>query len=414
MGSKVVLLSEVSAAAVIGGAERVLREQALSLHQAGHEVALVARAPSGDARAEVAVGPCLERRYHPSRQGDHAFVFSSLTGATRAFDVARNGGLVDATIIHQSLAGLGPILRRRRAAQGWLYVCHSLAHEEYLTRRDPALSRTDRLRVGLAARARRWIERAVMRRCSLVLVLSEFMRRRVIDTHGIAAPKIRVVPGAADLERFSPPSDRAAVRQELKLPAGKVLLFTVRNLVPRMGLDTLLHAIAALGDEARALLLLIGGDGPLRASLQQAIADLGLAGTVQLTGFIPEQALPKFYQAADVVLMPTQQLEGFGLVTVEALACGTPVLGTPVGAIPEILTPLDPELVTDGADAASLAKGLRRLLRRFRDDPSERDRLATTCRAYVEQHYAWERHARELELLLHEMRSRADAGTGGR
>ena len=192
-----------------------------------------------------------------------------------------------------------------------------------------------------------------------------------------------------------------------------MLLFTVRNLVPRMGLDTLLHAIAALGDEARALLLLIGGDGPLRPHLQQTIADLGLARTVQLTGFISEQALPKFYQAADVVLMPTQQLEGFGLVTVEALACGTPVLGTPVGAIPEILTPLDPALVTEGADAASLAEGLRRLLRRFRDDPSERDRLATTCRAYVEQHYTWERHARELELLLHEMRSRAGVGTRG-
>jgi glycosyltransferase involved in cell wall biosynthesis len=167
--------------------------------------------------------------------------------------------------------------------------------------------------------------------------------------------------------QFHPPRDSREVRQELKLPFNKTVLFTVRNLVPRMGLENLLHAIAALGEEERDLLLLIGGEGPLVPVLQR---------------------------------MPTHQLEGFGLVTVEALACGTPVLGTPVGAIPEVLGAIDSALVTEGTDSYALASGIGHLLRRFRDQPGERDRLAARGRALIERKYTWRRHVEALDSIL--------------
>ena len=170
--------------------------------------------------------------------------------------------------------------------------------------------------------------------------------------------------------------------------------------MPRMGLENLLHAIAALGEEERDLLLLIGGEGPLVPVLQRSILELGLTGRVQLLGFIPEDLLAKYYQAADLVVMPTHQLEGFGLVTVEALACGTPVLGTPVGAIPEVLSGIDPALVTEGTDSHALASGIRHLLRRFRDQPGERDRLAARGRALIEREYTWRRHVESLDSIL--------------
>jgi len=303
-------------------------------------------------------------------------------------------------MIHQSLAGLGPILFRYGMVSLWVYVCHSLAHEEYLTRAEQAATTLERVRRRLSGRARRWIERMVIRRCHHVIVLSEFMKQQVMATHGIAPKDITVVPGAADPATFYPAHDRNEIRRELKLPESRTLLFTVRNLVPRMGLENLLEAMTMLGEEQRNLLLLIGGEGQLRPRLEELIRSRGLQDSVQLLGFVPEDQLAKYYQASDLVVLPTLQLEGFGLVTVEALACGTPVVGTPVGAIPEVLSTVDPLLVTEGTDGLSLAKTLRLLLKQFRDQPGERERFSKKGREVVERRYNWAAHTADLDRLF--------------
>ncbi|TLY18153.1 MAG: glycosyltransferase family 4 protein [Nitrospirae bacterium] len=400
----ILLLAEVSASAVLGGAERVLREQALGLRKRGHEVSIVARAPAGDPRPQVTVSNLVERRYAVSRRTEPAFVLSSLVRSVKAFDEASALISPDAVIIHQSLAGFGAILRRRAQARQWIYMCLSLAHEEYLSRTPPTTRPLDSLRRTLNATARRWIERVVMNRCARVLVLSQFMWQRVLAVHRIPEDKLGMVTGAADPHRFRPPEDPVAVREQLKLPLNRVVLFTVRNLVPRMGLENLLQAISILGEEGRDLLLVIGGEGPLRPALEQLIRDLGHTDRARLVGFIAEDDLSKYYQAADLVLMPTHQLEGFGLVTVEALACGTPVLGTPVGAIPEVLARVDPGLLADGTDSTALAIAIRRLLRQFRDQPGEQERLSMKGRALVEQDYTWDRHSDQLNRVLREVR----------
>jgi glycosyltransferase involved in cell wall biosynthesis len=122
---------------------------------------------------------------------------------------------------------------------------------------------------------------------------------------------------------------------------------------------------------------------------------MGLAGHVRFVGHIPEADLPAYYQAADCFVLPTRALEGFGLVTVEALACGTPVLGTPVGATPEILVPLARELLTDDATPEALARGLRRVTSVCRDAA-----FRARCRAYAEARYDWETAVDRLEDLL--------------
>lgn len=396
---RLLLFAEVSAAAVIGGAERVLREQALGLARRGHQVAAVVRAPAGDPRPEAVVGPVQERRYQAPRGQALRFVLASLGGAVAQMDAA-GGGRWDAAIVHQALAGLGPILQRRGRADAWIYVCHSLAHEEYLSRTAVVPGSAARLRRSLNARMRLWCERAVMRRCDDIVVLSEFMKARVLRTHGIAAAAVHVVPGAVDVERFRPAADVRALRERLKLPPDKRVLFTLRNLVPRMGLENLLRGLAALGPMRQGLLLLIGGEGPLRPSLQRLIGELGLADSAQLLGFVAEEDLPRYYQAADLVVMPTQELEGFGLVTVEALACGTPVVGTPVGAIPEVLSKLDPRLVAGGSDPASLAAALGATLARWRDEPDEPARLAGKARELVLAEYHWDRHVNQIETVV--------------
>jgi glycosyltransferase involved in cell wall biosynthesis len=396
----VVLLAEVTIEQVIGGAERVLRQQALGLAKLGHSVRVIARAPFASAEANLSIRNVTEQRYAVTRTSEPAFVWSSVQNSLRTFDLTRQTSPVEIAMIHQSLAGLGPILFRYGMVRRWVYVCHSLAHEEYLTRAEHGVTTLERFRRRLSVCARRWIERTVIRRCHHVIVLSEFMKRQVMVTHGIETDYITVIPGAADPATFYPPHDRNEIRRGLKLPEDRTILFTVRNLVPRMGLEHLLDAMATLREEHGNLLLLIGGEGQLRSRLEETIRCKGLEDSVQLLGFVPEEQLAKYFQASDLVVMPTLQLEGFGLVTVEAMACGTPVMGTPVGAIPEVLSKVDPQLVTEGTDGQSLGKTLQLLLKRFRDQPGERERFSKKGREVVERRYNWEAHTADLDRLF--------------
>lgn len=395
---KILLVAEVSAERVIGGAERVLRQQALGLVAAGHQVDLLTRATDETVPMEVAIGGAKERRFPVSKRNEWSVVRATVQGALSVLDRLTAKTSYDTAVIHQALAGLGPLYLRRKAAAEWLYVCHSLAHEEYLTRTESAGSLWSKLRREVNALARRGIEWLVMSRCRRIVVLSEFMRQRVMATHGIAPERIVLIPGAADPGLFRPAVDRRALRRRLGLPEDRTILFTVRNLVPRMGLDMLLEAFSGLGQAGQRCLLVIGGDGPLRARLETMIRQRQLEQVVRLAGFIPEEQLAAYYQAADLVLMPTAQLEGFGLVTVEALACGTPVVGTPVGAIPEVLNQIDPVLIAGGADSPSFADALGRVLSRIQE-PGERERLSRKGRSLVERRYNWAQHCADLIRL---------------
>lgn len=395
---KVLLLAEVSAERVIGGAERVLRQQAVGLVAAGHQVDLLTRAADETVSMEVVIGGAKEWRFPVSKRSEWSVVRSTVRGALSVLDRLTGKSSYDMAIIHQALTGLGPLYLRRNAAAEWLYVCHSLAHEEYLTRTAAAASLLSTLRRRVNAWARRGIEWLVMSRCHRIVVLSEFMRQRVMATHGIAPGRIVLVPGAADPSLFRPAADRRELRKELGLPEDRTILFTVRNLVPRMGLETLLDAFSAIGQAGQHCLLVIGGEGPLRTRLEAGIRQRQLEQIVRLAGFIPEELLVAYYQAADLVLMPTAQLEGFGLVTVEALACGTPVVGTPVGAIPEVLGQIDPILIACGADSSSFADALGRVLTRI-EEPVERERLSRKGRSLVERRYNWVQHCADLIRL---------------
>ena len=157
-----VLLAEVSASRVIGGAERMLRGQALGLRRLGCRVGLAVRAPQDDPRPTVMIGDAPEHRYAVRRANETAYVLSSLQASIGGFERACGGARPDVVIVHQAMAGLGPILRRRSSAGAWVYMCFSLAHEEYLSRTAPAS--VSRLRYRANAAIRRWCERAALER----------------------------------------------------------------------------------------------------------------------------------------------------------------------------------------------------------------------------------------------------------
>jgi glycosyltransferase involved in cell wall biosynthesis len=162
-----------------------------------------------------------------------------------------------------------------------------------------------------------------------------------------------------------------------------------------MGLDNLIEAMKKVAQQIPNVLLLIGGKGPEAERLQGLVEEYKLQPNVQMVGFIPDEKLAKYYRAADVFVLPTTALEGFGLVTVEALACGTPVIATPIGASPELLGPLDGRLLTQSPAPEDLAQAIVDFL-----TSSWRNELSTEqLRDYVMSRYTWQRHAEAIERI---------------
>jgi glycosyltransferase involved in cell wall biosynthesis len=188
----------------------------------------------------------------------------------------------------------------------------------------------------------------------------------------------------------------------LGLPPERTLLLTVRRLYARMGLENLVRAMAAAAREQPDALLLIGGRGPLQTRLQELIDEHALAEHVHLLGYIADERLPLYYQAADCFVLPSVELEGFGLATLEALACGTPVLGTAVGGTVEVLGNLDRRLLLKSPAAEDIAAGI---LGHLAAPPVTREQ----CRRYAEEHYSWSRMVVQLERLFSDVIGPRDA-----
>ncbi len=240
-------------------------------------------------------------------------------------------------------------------------------------------------------RLRDQYHRAVVTESDRVLTMSHYSAS-LLSTWlpHLAKDRVRLLPGGVDLDRLRPAPDRAAARRRLGLPADVPLLLSVRRLAPRMGLEDLLVACSSLRDLEPSLLIV--GKGPLEPALRRRARDLGIADHVRFAGGVTPERLIDYYQAADLFVLPTLTLEAFGLVTLEALACGTPVVATRVGANPELLDPLDPQLLVPVSDPAALAQTLRSLLQR---GPAL-DSLRVACRNYVENTFSWERTAQSL------------------
>lgn len=233
------------------------------------------------------------------------------------------------------------------------------------------------------------LEDVAVRSSDRVLVESDFIRRELRRHHRKVPPeKIVLIPGAADLGRFRPLGTREEARARFGLGPGRIVL-TVRRLVERMGIDLLVDAAAEIPE----IELVIGGEGPLRTALEERAARKGVRA--RFLGYVSDEELPWLYRAADLFVLPTRALEGFGLVAVEAMACGTPAMGTPVGAIPEILGPLG--LLFEEASPPALARGIRKFF--AESDPA----LAERCRAYVAERHDWRTVAPALEKALLEI-----------
>ena len=238
------------------------------------------------------------------------------------------------------------------------------------------------------------IEKAVYKRSSRFIVLSQTFRDILHTKYQVPLEKIQVIPGGVDIDRFNINLSDSEARQQLGWHQDKPIIFCIRRLAKRMGLENLIAAIVRVRDCFPDVLLYIAGKGALAKTLQAQIEELGLTNNVKLLGYVPDEQLPLCYRAANFSVVPTVALEGFGLIVIESLAAGTPVLGTPIGGIPEILRPFLEDLVLSGIESSQLASGIVEALSGDRILPSSQE-----CLDYVQANYNWHQIAQQIKFV---------------
>jgi glycosyltransferase involved in cell wall biosynthesis len=388
---------------MIGGAERVLYEESTRLAERGHSVRVLTRKlPYHEADVENISG-VEENRYSFQEKLFPFFFKSLLLDCRKRFRSVEESFPFDIINFHQPFSAIGVLSSNTSRRVPYVYTCHSLSFEEYISRSSSPGNPIKWILYHLQVSARRSIERTVLKRSDQIIVLSEYTREKLQRTYEMIPSKVSVIPGGVDLQRFRPSTDKDQIRARMGLPEDKFILFTVRNLVPRMGLENLISAFKIVQNGRRDLLLVVGGEGPLETALREQVKRYGLEDFVRFVGYIPDEDLPSYYQMADLFILPTSELEGFGLVTVEALASGLPVLGTPVGGTREILTNLGSDYLLDDSTPQSIAKGILKALNGWAANQAAYKNISETCRKVAEQHYSWDNHVSKLEDLFYSM-----------
>lgn len=237
---------------------------------------------------------------------------------------------------------------------------------------------------GVGPRIKSVVERAVYQRANACIVLSSAFGRILHESFGVPWDRIHVIPGGVDCTRFAIDASRAECRARLGWPLDRRIVLCVRRLMHRMGLSQLVASVGALRQRVPDVLVLIAGLGPLEAELRTQIQRAGFGEHCRLAGFIAEADLPSAYRAADLTVVPSVALEGYGLIVPESLAAGTPALVTPVAGLPETVEGLSDALILADASAPAIAQGLGDALTGVVPLPT-----ADECRAYARRRNDW-------------------------
>lgn len=384
-----------------GGVERVVGCLAAQQARRGRSVTVLTKAVPGAPAIEKRPDGVTVLRYPHARRIAPWVYLTSYLGARRTAAELLHVAPPALVHYHLTLSAQGPLAALPRDLPSvytfygpWHAEFEVEAHEKMHTASAPYRAY---LRAQIATQ--RALQRRLLDRVQRVVVLSEFSRgwiERLAPQRAAGAVRI---PGGLDPDRFFPAVPMKDFRAELGLPDDAFCLLTVRRLARRMGLDLLLDAVAALPDKP-PVHLLIAGRGPLRAALTEQTRRLGLAERVHFLGFVDDADLPDLYRCADLFVVPTRAEENFGLIVLEAAACGTPVAATPAGSLPEVMAAADDRYLARDVSAPALTDVLARAIA---DGPAVATHFATEVAPRVREHFAWSAIADRVDALYAEL-----------
>jgi phosphatidylinositol alpha-1,6-mannosyltransferase len=235
----------------------------------------------------------------------------------------------------------------------------------------------------------------------VVTYISRYTRGRFASAFGAEAALEHLPPGV-DTDRFAPDEvARAELRARYRL-GDRPVVVCVSRLVPRKGQDMLIRAMPAIRQRVPGAALVIVGGGPYRTSLQRLAHSFGVADHVVFTDAVPGDELPAHHAMADVFAMPCRtrgagmDVEGFGIVFLEASASGVPVVAGRSGGAPETVRDGETGVVVDGTDVGAIAASVSDFLA----DPDRAARIGQAGRRWVVDNWQWHTKAQRLAELL--------------
>ncbi|MBP1911150.1 glycosyltransferase family 4 protein [Thermococcus stetteri] len=219
--------------------------------------------------------------------------------------------------------------------------------------------------------------------------------------HFTASP-VRVIPNGVDDERFRPIGEREKERVKEELGISGDLILYVSRMSVRKGPHVLLNAFQNIARERGDATLVMVDSGEMLPFLKAQAKFLGIEDRVRFMGYVPDGLLPKLYASADVFVLPSTTAEAFGIVVLEAMASGAPVVTTTVGGIPEVIRESGSGVLVPPGDEASLAEAVLEIL----FDKELARKLGEAGRKAVERRYSWKVVAGEIESVYEEVLSR--------
>lgn len=366
-----------------GGMSVYVRELARCLGRMGHRVDIFTCMGTGVADCTELHSNVRLIRLAPGSDADipKERLYLHVDAVFQALDAYRrdHGLAYDLIHSHYWLSGLVGDMARRRWPCPHMITFHTLGRVKNNTpgsENEPDLRIAHEIRLVQAADA--IVAPAVRERDNLIRLYRAQER------------KITIIPCGVNLELFQP-GDRADCRRRLGISLDRQVVLFVGRFAALKGVDALLGAVADLARRiSRLHLVLAGGDGPESSSFRSLarMADaLNLQDRVWFAGRIEQSQLPVYYSAADLLVLPSHY-ESFGLVVLEALACGTPVAATAVGAVETIIRPGINGTIMDGPGRDSVARGIARFLENSGGGVLDPAAIRTTV-----THCGWERVA---------------------
>lgn len=252
---------------------------------------------------------------------------------------------------------------------------------------------------GLRARPFRALKRWTLERSDRIAVVSNAMREKVLAEHAIEGSRVQVLPMGADLA--------ARFRLDVTTNRDPDRILFVGRLVEKKGVAQLIDALVILRGLRPTLRLDVAGDGPLRRNLEMRAASLGLGAAVRFHGSLPPSAIATLLQSASVAVVPSVvdaggDQEGLGLVTIEAMGCGCPVVASDLPAIRDVVESGRTGLLAKPGDPEDLAQKIQAVF----DDPDTARTMADAARQFVAERYDWETVADAYAALFYDMVAR--------
>lgn len=309
-----------------GGMNVYVRQLALKLASLGCQVDVFTRAHDPDAPQIVPLGDGA-RVIHleagpPDAALDDFHSYTSTFAESVSLFARREGVRYDLIHSHYWLSGVIGIELSRRWNAPHVATFHTLARTK------------QRARAGERESERRAHSEQRIIDSAKALVVSTYIERDdIAKLYGTSGASVRVIPPGVDLSLFQP-VDTLAARRELGLADKRAILY-VGRIEPLKGLDILIKAVSMLHDAANAKLIIVGGgleDDAEMERLKNLASELDIINMVSFTGAVSQERLPTYYSAADVFVLPSWY-ESFGLVALEAMSCGTPVVVSRVGGL---------------------------------------------------------------------------------